>query len=122
MRVAALFDIHGNLPALEAVLTELDEESVDEIVVGGDVLWGALQAECVELLAARDALFLAGNCEREVRVGDSDADQLVSRTALARAARSRLDLARRRLSSTCRSDVSCSVMRRLVRTRRSSRG
>ena len=41
MRVAALYDIHGNLPALEAVLAELERESAStQIVVGGDVLWG----------------------------------------------------------------------------------
>ena len=35
MRVAALYDIHGNLPALEAVLAEV--EDVDAIVLGGDM-------------------------------------------------------------------------------------
>ena len=37
MRIAALYDIHGNLPALEAVLREVRQESVDRIVIGGDV-------------------------------------------------------------------------------------
>jgi predicted phosphodiesterase len=40
MRVAALYDIHGNLPALEAVLAEVEREGVDAVVSGGDVLWG----------------------------------------------------------------------------------
>ena len=75
MRVAALYDIHGNLSALEAVISELDHDPPDAIVVGGDVLWGPLQAECIALLEARDARFLAGNCERDVRVGDSVADR-----------------------------------------------
>jgi predicted phosphodiesterase len=66
VRVAALYDIHGNLPALEAVLAEVDAEGVDRIVVGGDVLWGPLQSECLSVLRARDPLFLAGNCERGV--------------------------------------------------------
>jgi hypothetical protein len=35
MRVAALYDVHGNLPALTAVLAEMDESGVDAIVVGG---------------------------------------------------------------------------------------
>lgn len=73
-RVAALYDIHGNLPALEAVLREIDADPPDVIVVGGDVLWGPFQAECVELLASRGARFLAGNCEREVLSGESEAD------------------------------------------------
>ena len=75
MRVAALYDIHGNLPALEAVLTELAQNPPDTIVVGGDVLWGPYQAECVELLRAAGARFLAGNCERAVLQEDSDADR-----------------------------------------------
>lgn len=66
MRVAALYDIHGNLPALEVVLAEVAREKVDAIVVGGDVLWGPLQPECLGLLRAAGALFLAGNCERDV--------------------------------------------------------
>ena len=36
MRVAALYDIHGNLPALEAVLADVQREGVDAIVIGGD--------------------------------------------------------------------------------------
>ena len=40
VRVAALYDVHGNLPALEAVLADVEARGVDEIVVGGDVLWG----------------------------------------------------------------------------------
>jgi hypothetical protein len=35
MHVAALYDIHGNLPALEAVLDELRQADVDQVVVGG---------------------------------------------------------------------------------------
>jgi len=75
MRVAALYDIHGNLAALEAVLGELAHDPPDAIVVGGDVLWGPYQAECVELLRRLGALLLAGNCERDVLYGDSDGDR-----------------------------------------------
>jgi len=35
MRIAAIYDIHGNLPALEAALEEIGEAGVDQIVVGG---------------------------------------------------------------------------------------
>jgi len=66
MRVAALYDVHGNLAALEAVLAGVDAEDVDALVVGGDVLWGPFQSECLAALRSRDALFVAGNCEREV--------------------------------------------------------
>lgn len=71
MRVAALYDVHGNLPALEAVLSEVDEERVDAIVAGGDVLWGPSQAECIALLRAAGAHFVSGNCERNVLEGRS---------------------------------------------------
>jgi len=40
MRVAAIYDIHANLPALEAVLQDIRQAEVDHLVVGGDVLPG----------------------------------------------------------------------------------
>ena len=45
------------------------------IVVGGDVLWGPYQAECVGLLSEGGAQFLAGNCERNVRHGEGDIER-----------------------------------------------
>jgi predicted phosphodiesterase len=69
MPVAALYDIHGNLAALESVLEEVDREQVDAIVVGGDVLYGPFQSECLAVLRERRSRFLAGNCEREVLDG-----------------------------------------------------
>jgi predicted phosphodiesterase len=68
MRVAALYDIHGNLPALEAVLDELLLTPVDAIVAGGDVLSGPMQAECLQRLRALSlpVQFIMGNSDREV--------------------------------------------------------
>lgn len=68
MRVAALYDVHGNLPALEAVLAEVRDAAVDEIVVGGDVLPGPFARESLERLASLDVpvRYLHGNGEREV--------------------------------------------------------
>jgi putative phosphoesterase len=65
VRVAALYDIHGNLPALEAVLQEVD---ADLVVVGGDVTGGAFPAETVERLRGlgESARWLRGNLEREL--------------------------------------------------------
>ena len=51
MRVAAIYDIHGNLPALEAVLREISKAGVDSIVVGGDVLPGPMPRETLACLA-----------------------------------------------------------------------
>lgn len=52
MRVAALYDIHGNLPALEAVLADVCRADIDLVVVGGDVLPGPMPRECLEALQA----------------------------------------------------------------------
>ena len=43
MRVAAIYDIHGNLPALDAVLAEIRRVGVDRVVVGGDVVPGPIR-------------------------------------------------------------------------------
>lgn len=66
MRVAALYDIHGNLPALEAVLAEVDEAKVDTILIGGDVASGPMPAETMALLEARseEVRFVRGNADR----------------------------------------------------------
>ena len=68
MRVAALYDIHGNLPALEAVLQDLDQSDVDQIVVGGDVVLGPMSTECLEKLLeiCLPIHFIQGNCEVSV--------------------------------------------------------
>jgi predicted phosphodiesterase len=68
MRIAALYDIHGNLPALEAVLDEIRQERVDHIVVGGDVIPGPMPRETLDRLFALDlpVQFIHGNGEREV--------------------------------------------------------
>jgi putative phosphoesterase len=64
-RVAALYDVHGNLPALEAVLAELD---ADVILVGGDVAAGPWPAETLERLHAFGdrVRWIRGNADREL--------------------------------------------------------
>lgn len=54
MRAAAIYDVHGNLPALEAVLEEIRRAGVDRIVVGGDVLPGPMPRETLDCLLALD--------------------------------------------------------------------
>jgi putative phosphoesterase len=65
VRVAAISDIHGNLPALEAVLADIERESVDEVVVAGDTAHGPWAAEVVDLLVERGARCVRGNADRE---------------------------------------------------------
>lgn len=64
MRVAALYDIHGNLPALEAVLYEV-RQAADFVVVGGDVLPGPMPRDTLELLLTFEipTRFIYGNGE-----------------------------------------------------------
>jgi predicted phosphodiesterase len=65
MRVAALYDIHGNLPALEAVLHDVRQADVDQIVVGGDVVPGPMARETLGRLLDLDlpTHFIYGNGE-----------------------------------------------------------
>ncbi len=65
MRVAALYDIHGNLPALEAVLQDIRQADVDQIVVGGDVVPGPMPRETLGRLLDLDlpTHFIHGNGE-----------------------------------------------------------
>jgi putative phosphoesterase len=65
MRIAALCDVHGNLPALEAVLAELRSLEIDRIVCGGDVAAGAFPQECLDRLREVEAVFVRGNADRE---------------------------------------------------------
>jgi predicted phosphodiesterase len=66
-RVAALYDVHGNLPALEAVLADVAAAEVDAIVVGGDVVSGPLPLQTMERLMSLGlaASFVMGNADRE---------------------------------------------------------
>jgi predicted phosphodiesterase len=62
MRLAIISDIHGNLPALEAVLAAVEETAPDELWCLGDVVgYGAQPDECARLVSERCALSLVGN-------------------------------------------------------------
>jgi predicted phosphodiesterase len=62
MKLAIISDIHGNLPALEAVLADVDSFGPDEVWCLGDVVgYGAEPNECAELVAERCTVCLAGN-------------------------------------------------------------
>ncbi len=68
MRVAALADVHGNAPALAAVLEELERERPDLVVFCGDLTWGSLPQETLALVRALEtpARFVRGNADRAV--------------------------------------------------------
>jgi predicted phosphodiesterase len=68
MRVAVLADIHGNLPALDAVLDDIDVAGVDIIVLNGDIATGPMPAETLDRLAdlGEEAIWVRGNADREL--------------------------------------------------------
>lgn len=68
MVIAAIYDIHGNLPALNAVLEELEEINPDTIIIGGDIVSGPMPGETLERLLSLDGKvdFIRGNGDREV--------------------------------------------------------
>jgi putative phosphoesterase len=67
MKIAALYDIHGNLPALNALLAELKEAQPDLIVVGGDIVSGPMPAQTLERLSqlGDQVRAIRGNGDRE---------------------------------------------------------
>jgi putative phosphoesterase len=71
LRVATLYDVHGHLPALEAVLAEVPDDAA--IVVGGDVAAGPFPSETLERLRAlgERVHWIRGNADRELTPGES---------------------------------------------------
>jgi predicted phosphodiesterase len=67
MRVAAIYDVHGNLPALEAVLEDVRREGAELLVVGGDLVPGPMPRETLTLLLGLDipVRFIRGNGEAD---------------------------------------------------------
>jgi predicted phosphodiesterase len=70
VRVAALYDIHGNLAALEAVLAEIPDEA--SIVIGGDVAAGPFPSETLTRLRGLGdrVRWIRGNADRELTPGE----------------------------------------------------
>jgi len=67
MRIALVSDIHGNLPALEAVVADIGRRGVDQIVNLGDILSGPLlPLETAHYLMAQGWVTVAGNHEHQL--------------------------------------------------------
>jgi predicted phosphodiesterase len=100
MKVAALYDVHGNLPALEAVLDEVPSD-VDVLVFGGDLVWGPWPSECLALAESfgERARFVRGNTESLVLAASGEHAW----------ARDRLDEAQRRRIATWPSTLTLDV-------------
>jgi putative phosphoesterase len=68
--IGVVSDVHGNLPALEAVLADMPD--VEQLVCAGDVVgYNPWHADCVELLREREALTVMGNHDRAVASGST---------------------------------------------------
>jgi predicted phosphodiesterase len=92
MRIALLSDVHGNRPAFEAVLADVDAAGPDEIWCLGDLVgYGAEPDGCVELARARCDLCLAGNHDMVVTGAIDIADFSSSAAAAALWTRERID-------------------------------
>ena len=66
MQFAVLSDVHGNLPALEAVLKELEALSLDGMIVAGDFIGGPQPNETIQLLRSHSAWMIRGNSDDHV--------------------------------------------------------
>jgi putative phosphoesterase len=75
LRIAVLSDVHGNAPALAAVLAELEREQPDLIVSGGDLTWGSLPEETFALAASLNARFVRGNADRALLENQSSTER-----------------------------------------------
>src|SRR5437867_12842330 len=64
MRIAIVSDIHGNLLALDAVMTDLERQAPDEVWCGGDVAWaGPWGAECIKRVREAGWQTVKGNAD-----------------------------------------------------------
>jgi predicted phosphodiesterase len=79
-----LYDIHANLPALEAVLADAEGAGADSYVLGGDYAFaGAWPSETVAVLRELDALWIRGNGERWTADADAAPELDLVRKAIA---------------------------------------
>ncbi len=70
MRLAVLADVHANLPALEAVLRDVDAQAPDEVWVAGDLVgYNPWPNEVCEILRERHVRAIRGNHDRAILTG-----------------------------------------------------
>jgi predicted phosphodiesterase len=83
--LALIYDVHGNLPALEAVLGDARAAGADRYLLGGDyALFGAWPRETVGRLRELDADWIRGNGERWTAAPEEAPDQVQAAIARCR--------------------------------------
>ena len=119
--VAALYDVHGNLPALEAVLGEVDALEPDLVLVGGDAVLGPMPRETLERLLrlGREVRFVRGNADREAADGTGEPARGWPPVSAPSSGTSSQGFRSPSTSTSTVSDPSSSATRRLAATRRS---
>jgi predicted phosphodiesterase len=77
--LALLYDIHGSVPALDAVLADAEAAGADAYLLGGDFgAWGPHPRECIERLRALPrTTWIRGNGERWTREPPLDRPEVV---------------------------------------------
>lgn len=65
-KILLISDIHGNLPALEAVLESVQDQTFEAILSNGDMIYGANPNQCIEKLLKLNAIMIAGNIETNI--------------------------------------------------------
>jgi putative phosphoesterase len=63
MKIAVLSDVHGNMPALEAVISAIEDQEIESIIVAGDLIGGPNPNETIELLQSLGCILIVGNMD-----------------------------------------------------------
>ena len=85
--LALLYDVHGNLPALDAVLADADAAGAERFLLGGDyAVFGAWPVETIARLRTLDATWIRGNVDRWAAQPDEEEIPGAVRAAVARGA------------------------------------
>jgi putative phosphoesterase len=66
MMIAVLSDVHGNMPALEAVISEIENQNIESILVAGDLIGGPNPNQAIKLLKSLGCIMIAGNMDLDL--------------------------------------------------------
>lgn len=77
MKIAIISDIHGNLEALKATLTDIEKRKVNKIICLGDIIAkGVHPKECIQLIRKNCEIVLQGNCDVHFSTENKNIDEM----------------------------------------------